>query len=666
MNPGKIRLVKEVRQLLWPWLALTLGGVLSFIQIPPGKGDWSPGDIAQWVLPLGTFLGVPLLATLPLGMECQHRTFALLLAQPIERSELWRTKIFVTSAAVLPPAFIYGMSGHMSQDIGPEMRTVAAAWMVATTAGAMVWTLIARSTLNALWLNIAMNGSLFFGWGYVAEHQRKNGALPSVFIGTTAAVLLFYAAAMVWLGRRMLLRHQVVEGMQAGEAPVPGARYVPEAVADLFRCRPTGAVLNLVRREFRLLRAVWALAPLSVAAWTLLVVSGFPPANPSPSEGRFLAFVLAILLSVLMALLAGTLSLGEEKTWGTHALQLTLPVSISAQWLVKLLVALFTSLVCATALPMSVLIVSGWFSGAPRRYFGDTDLWFFPLAVLTLTLIAFWCSCAVQGTVRAVVWFFVVLFGLDFAILSGSRLGERLHYPRGLVDIAATRLDPIRVHRVFSLIVGAGLNGWNTRNDALLVMSIALLVAVGLMQSRRLFRLPLAETAPRIARLVLPLLLICLLPSLALAGFFQFAFQSYEQQDTVLREMLRETHNAIEAIQQSRPQEATRTQRLTMGDLAKASPLSDRTQKWLRNSSILVVQYQGSQSRNVFPRIQWPYETGFLIRRGQGKSVVPYAASIILASGAECSLRFVPAPSVPFLPPGGEHPYDGFFAAVCQ
>lgn len=663
MNPGKIRLVKEVRELVWPWLAVTLGAFLSFIQIPPGKWHWSPGDAVQWVLPLGTFLGVPLLATLPLGMEFQHRTFALLLAQPIERSELWRSKIFVTTAAVLPPAFIYGISGQMSQDIGPEMRTMAAAWMVATTAGAMVWTLIARSTLNALWLNIAMNGSLFFAWGYVAEHQRKNSALPSVFIETTAAVLLCYAAAMVWLGRRMLLRCQVVEGMQAGEAPVPGARYLPEAVADWFRCRPTGAVLNLVRREFRLLRAVWALAPLSVAAWILLVVSGFPPVNPSPSEGRFLAFVLAILLSVLMALLAGTLSLGEEKTWGTHALQLTLPLSISAQWLVKLLVALFTSVVCATALPMSVLIVSGWFSGAPLRYFGDTPLWVFPLAVVIVTLTAFWCSCAVQGTVRAVVWFFVVLFGLGFATLSGPWLGERLYYARGLFDMAATRLDPIRVHRVVSVIVGAGHKGWNIRNDALLVVSIALLVAVGILQSRRLFRLPMAETAPRIARLVLPLLLVCLLPSLALAGFFQFAFQSYRQQEALLRE----THNAIEAIQLGRAsQERTRPLRLTIGDLAKASPLSNRTQEWLRNSSILVVQDQTSQNESLFPSIQWPYETRFLVPRAQGKNVLPYAASIFLASGAECSLRFAPASSLRVHPPGGEHQYDGLLDAVCK
>ncbi|HVH69641.1 MAG TPA: hypothetical protein VNB49_00840 [Candidatus Dormibacteraeota bacterium] len=663
MNPGKIRLLKEARQLLWPWLAVTLGGFLSFIQIPPGKWHWSPGDVVQWILPLGTFLGVPFLATLPLGMEFQHRTFALLLAQPIERSELWRTKIFVTTAAVLPPAFIYGMSGRMSQDIGPELRTMAAAWIVATAAGAMVWTLIARSTMNGLWLNVAMNGSLFFAWGYLAEHQRKHGALSSVFLGTTAAVLLCYPAGMVWLGRRMLLRRQVVEGMQAGEARVPGARYLPEAVADWFRCRPTGAVLNVVRREFRLLRSVWALAPLSVAAWILLVVSGFPPVNPSPSEGRFLMLVLAIVLSVLMALLAGTLSLGEEKTWGTHALQLTLPLSISAQWLVKLLVALFTSVVCAAALPISVLMVSGWLSGAPLRYFGDTPLWFFPLAVVIVTLIAFWCSCATQGTVRTVVWFYVVLFGLGFAILSGPWLGERVSYARGLFDIAVTRLDPIRVYRVVSVIVGAGLKNRDIWNDVLLVSTTPLLVVVGLMQSRRLFRLPIEETALRIARLVLPLLLICLLPSLVLAGFFQFAFRFYRQQETLLRE----THNAIEAIQLGRAsQERTRPQRLTMGDLEKASPLSSRTQKWLRNSTILVVQDQARQSVNGLPHIEWPYEMRFLIRRPQGKNVLAYTATISLASGAECSLRFVLASSLHVHPPGGEHQYDGLLDAMCQ
>jgi len=38
-------------------------------------------------------------------------------------------------------------------------------------------------------------------------------------------------------------------------------------LAAWFRCRPTGAVLNLIRKEFRLLRPVWLISLLAALGW---------------------------------------------------------------------------------------------------------------------------------------------------------------------------------------------------------------------------------------------------------------------------------------------------------------------------------------------------------------------------------------------------------------
>ena len=41
--------------------------------------------------------------------------------------------------------------------------------------------------------------------------------------------------------------------------------------------------------------------------------------------------------------------------------------------------------------------------------------------VLILTFAAFWCACAVNGTVRAVLWVFPVLIAVGLASVFGER-----------------------------------------------------------------------------------------------------------------------------------------------------------------------------------------------------------------------------------------------------
>lgn len=635
MTAQSIQLRKEVRPLLLPWSAMMLVGALSLLlRTPPDDYYWRSMDLLNWILPLGCFFGIPLLAALPLGIEFQHRTFTLLLAQSVDRKTLWLQKVIVVLAAVLPLTALYLWSAQVNPEFKGEFWP-AAVWIISSVSGSVAGTLIARSAIGGLALSSVFQGIAFLIWNRLAESLRHNGNVPSTFIWTTAALLFIYATGMVLLGRRMFLRFQAIEGDHASLDGIAGAGFLAQIGSNWLRCRPRGVILNLIRREFHLLRTVWLLGFFSLFMWICLVLLGI--VRPSNNDSRApLAAGIAATLSLVIALLAGALSLGEEKNWGTHVWQLTMPLSISVQWLVKLLVALFTSVICAAAVPMSVLLVSGWLSGAPLLYFGDTtSLWVYPLAAAVLTLMAFWACCAVKGTVHAVVGFFVLLFGIAFAISFGPWLG--VHATSGICNLVVERLDPVKVGYVASILIGAEIIP-DMFPIPIIVLSLA---TVGLMQSRWMFCAPAAQSKTYMVRRALTLIVICLLPSFAIAVFFEFSMASWHQQEA----MWTDVHNAIEAVQLARTErDAAQPQRLTMEALAKASPLSASTRKWLSNSYIVVVPEATAPVRRA-QRTQWPYDHGWMIRYQQGKSVVPYSALIRTAADHECNLRFWSQPS---------------------
>src|SRR5258708_23142863 len=109
MSAKSIRIVKEARSLFWPWCVVVFAGVLRLFEPSNpallGRGLFSAlHNFIEPVSFLGFFLGLPLLATLSLGNEFQHRTLALLLAQPIRRMEIWSEKFSVTIIAVVSAA----------------------------------------------------------------------------------------------------------------------------------------------------------------------------------------------------------------------------------------------------------------------------------------------------------------------------------------------------------------------------------------------------------------------------------------------------------------------------------------------------------------------------------------------------------------------------------
>ena len=85
MNP---LILKEIRLLLPGWLAVMLLEVLQ-------PWFWREPDYAFVVAPVFFFFGIIIMAVDSFGREFSLGTFQSLLSQPIERRQIWRTKITV-------------------------------------------------------------------------------------------------------------------------------------------------------------------------------------------------------------------------------------------------------------------------------------------------------------------------------------------------------------------------------------------------------------------------------------------------------------------------------------------------------------------------------------------------------------------------------------------
>src|SRR5579862_815646 len=649
MNAKTTRLLKEARPLFWPWFALIIAGALPLVHAPQSVD----------LIVAGMLLGFSLLAALPFGNEFQNRTLALLLAQPVDRMEIWSEKLGVMAVATLSAALVLILGWRVSAlQVDPHDAAFLAAWIIATTASATYWTLLARSTLGGLALNVAVNGLVVEMPWLVFYHERAL-TIPlspsTITISAVTFMLFCYAGVMLWLGAQKLARFQAIGGMAGDDLLMAGPSVMPEAFARWFRSRPTGAFLNLIRKEFRLLRPVWLITLMSVLGWTCLTMSGLVPeygfgrlivSRPgSPTFLLFFAQSLVAALSIAIAILAGCLSRGEERTSGTHAWHMTLPVSARVQWLIKLVMAMITGFVCGGLLPLLVLIAGGFLFGSPLMFVDPHGALIWLAAIPLLTLASFWCACAFNGTVRAVLWLFPMLGALavsgqlggsvapglmDF-IFSRLNLFSNFRFTNAVSNVqfidmgAIEHLGQIDSHLVVSNVLS------NEASASFMLVPVLFLVPIllfAIIQSFRLFRAQVQEGTLSVIRKLAPMAAMVFLCVFSLVALVTLVDRARRQMWT----MFHETQEAIVKIQAGTANlDAAQPLQLTMEDLAKASPLSERTRRWLRNSRISVGPNRGkfipccSSNSGRVPFFSERIYTGFL-------------ATVHLTGGSECTL----------------------------
>ena len=315
-------------------------------------------------------------------------------------------------------------------------------------------------------------------------------------------------------------------------------------------------------------------------------------------------------------LFRSSLSLGEERALGTHAWHMTLPVSAIRQWLIKLGMAMFTSLICAWALPVAVVLVVGYARGTPFIHLQDVTSYVtsYLFALLLLTAVSFWCACAVKGTWPAVAWLFPAEGAVLFAIAFGNWVAQQLAQNTGTlrdVVVSSLHLDPaaflgipVSILATFCLIVPATL--------------------FAVIQSYRMFRTQPQDSVLGIVRSLLALALVLIVCSFSISASGLGGELLPMMAGVSGWHPRYETTQAIEKLQTGQANlDAAHPRQFTVDDLAKAAPLSPLTQRWLRDSRTTLVPDEvpaGKLANNH------------------------HAATIHLASGLECKIEFASLP----------------------
>ncbi len=482
----------------------------------------------------------------------------------------------------------------------------------------------------------------------MADWLRARGYLSPgnpIVPSTVTFVFLCYAGVMVWLGGRTLARFQATGGMDSDDLLMAGRDVMPGAIAGGFRCRPTGAVLNLIRKELRLLRPVWLISLLAAVGWACLALFGLLHQRGSTRNFETAVVIVGVISTLMIAILAGSTSLGEEKTSGTHAWHMTLPVSAFRQWLIKLFMALFAGFVGAALLPM---LIAGRLFGS-SHILVDVHLgirWL--LVVLILTFAAFWCACAVNGTVGAVLWVFPVLIAVGAANVFGEPAGHEF------VKVFVARFDPFATFRftnavsrlgpnvLFRLIHAASDNMTDSIQAAFVLTTTILVPALlfAVIQSYRLFRAQIQDRALSVVRSLLPVAMMVFLCSFSFLAFYTFVEDATGQKNMLLFG----TNYAVEEILRARAKakilpstanaDAAHPLQLTVDDLAKANPLPfplfESTPRYLRNSRITVTPDRAHPS-------------GFYCEKPQrGATWCYYSATIHLADTTDLTMSWEP------------------------
>lgn len=433
------RTKKEFRVLLLPWSVAVLAA-FSLPVVTTLAGQMHRRNVGglplKSVEPLaGACIIVACLAmaALSFGSEFHHRTFGLMLVQPVERCRIWWSKMLPLIGAYMSVGAAF-FAGQYLSDVAwgssfESWNSSTFLGVVALLAGVMCssafWTLLSRSVIGGMVLPLAMQALLagIITWivsdiSTIPPEEFESRLLPALGAGA-----FVYCALFLYLGWRKFSRLQWREGY-TGESVI--AAFPALRVKESQSAKHCSSWASLLRKELRLHRPVFSLAALFAVCW--LAALGLRALLPA-WEARFgIVFIVILVLYLpFVWLLSGCISLGEEKQLGTWGWHLTLPVSGVRQWAVKISFTLMFTLTLGILIPAlawimikapKIKIDEVWRAGASA-----SPALLVLLAALFCTIFSYWSVTLFGTVVRAVLFTFlgavIFLFGTTLALLIG-------------------------------------------------------------------------------------------------------------------------------------------------------------------------------------------------------------------------------------------------------
>ncbi len=424
---------KELRVLQLPWSVAMLAA-FSMPIVKPLAG-WMHRPYVRG-FPLAPLVGVCLfvaclaMAALSFGVEYHHRTFGLMLVQPIARCRIWWSKLLPLIGAFISVALAFIAGQYLAEAVwvgafeswdGGSLLG-AAALLGGVMCSSAFWTLLSRSIIGGMVLPLAAQGLLavvitwiVYGASTVPSEQLEARLFPALGAGAVVYCVLFMYLGW-WKFSRLQWRERYTG--ESGIAALPARRAKESKLAA-----PGSPWISLLRKELRLHRPVFVLAALFVFCWlAALGLKALLPAWGDHFRGVFVGIMVIYL--PLAWLLSGCISLGEEKQLGTWGWHLTLPVSGARQWAVKISFALLVGLILGFLVPALAWPAAGVYNILqPYWWWGqDSHALLALLAAVCCPLLSFWAVTMFGTVVRAVLFTFLGAV----ALLLGGGMMERI------------------------------------------------------------------------------------------------------------------------------------------------------------------------------------------------------------------------------------------------
>ena len=374
---------KEIRLLLPAWLAvLLLEVVLPWLSYGV---DVPIGDMPFWYIGAMSFLfflGIILLALDSFGREFSLGTFQSLLSQPMERRQIWRTKIMVLlfAALLIFAAYFASCELRFHQELKiPAWQTNSTliesvfrnlmfrsyvAWLVALAGG--LWTvLLLRQSAAAFWITILAPAGLLTAIMFFFPDRFSN--LDKIVETVLYSAAGLYTVAGFWLAHRLFHRAQDV-AWTGGVISFSTWRYFEAATKPSVRMRRRKPIAALFRKEFQLhsvsLFCACALLALHIGVFFLRIL--YVNFHRNSLAAGISDFFWALWL--VMPLVIGCTAVAEERKLGVADGQFCLPVSRRLQFAIKFIPAMIFGTLLGGVMPMLLEAVAAQF-GAPNEFF---------------------------------------------------------------------------------------------------------------------------------------------------------------------------------------------------------------------------------------------------------------------------------------------------------
>jgi ABC-type transport system involved in multi-copper enzyme maturation permease subunit len=403
MNP---LLKKEIRLLLPGFLAILL---LEVVQ----PWFWTEPEDSFESAPFIFFFGIAILAVGSFGREFSLGTFQSLLSQPIDRRQLWRTKITVLifATALIFATFFASCdlrlhSALMEVDSWRFILILtiqclpSGAAMLVALAGGLWTTLLLRQVAAAFWITfLAPAGLLMLIMFFLPA--KSSVEITEVILYSAAGI---YIVLGFWLAHRLFYRAQDV-AWTGGIISFSTWRYFESGSESSVSTRHRKPVAALVKKEFQLqsisLFCVAVLLVLHIAVIVMRKVHGSFERN---SLGETVSeFYWALWL--VMPLIIGCTVVAEERRLGVTEEQFCLPASRRLQFAFKFFPTVLFGTLLGGFMPLLLERMAAFF-GAPNPDFHFTADDFVPINAITglalgLSLVGFFASTLAKNFLQA-------------------------------------------------------------------------------------------------------------------------------------------------------------------------------------------------------------------------------------------------------------------------